>query len=156
MALHDINVDVRIGGVLMAFSELRKTDLRQTFAKLRKPLHWDQRDHRDKQSGPLGRWQPLAKTTLDRYAREGKRRNRRILARLPNARATKFDSRQLVLYSRVRWSNAHQDGPTIVGRGARLPQRQFFWISRGMRITARDAFIMAYYRRWGQLRGLQP
>lgn len=152
MAQSDITCDVRIGGIAIAFSILSKTDFRQTFTKLRKPLHWDQRHHRDHQRGPRGPWAPLAASTKARYARMGKRRNRRVLARLPNARRTKVSARELVMTSPVKWSMAHQDGPSRVGHGARLPQRQFFWISKEFMREAKYQFELALYSRWKRMR----
>ncbi len=139
---------VRIGGVLAVIERLRRTDFTAVFRRLRKPMHKDMRHHRDMQRGPRGPWQPLAATTKERYAREGKRRNRRVLARLPNARKTIVTADALRMRSPVRWSLAHQDGPTRVGRGSLLPQRQFFWISKGLRAEARDMFKRALYERW--------
>jgi len=154
MALVDINATVRLGGVFMAFDHLTKTDFRSTFLRLRRPMHWDQMSHRDKQESPRGRWQQLAPSTRAKYAKQGKRRNRRILARLPNARQTSVTSQALTMKSRVRrWSNAHQDGPTRVGRGARLPQRQFFWISARFRKEAKHQFELTLISRWNAIRG---
>lgn len=151
MAQSDIFANLRIGGILAAFEHLRKLDIKAVFLKLRKPMHFDQRDHRDRQRGPNGPWQQLASSTKARYAREGKRRNRRILAKLPNARFTIVTSRSIKMRSRVRWSMAHQDGPTRVGRGSRLPQRQFLWISKRLKQEARLHFEMALWKRWSEI-----
>jgi hypothetical protein len=143
-----VKATVKIGGIFAAFDNLRRTDFVQVFRKLRKPARADQRDHKYKMRGPRGPWTPLAASTLARYAREGKRRNRRILAKLPNALQAIVSEKSLKLRSRVRWSLAHQDGPTRVGRGAIIPQRQFLWISRGLVRQARDEFKAALWRRW--------
>jgi hypothetical protein len=139
---------VKIGGLLAAFVSLRKIDVKRVLLGLRKPMHSDQRDHRDRQRGPRGLWAPLASSTLKRYAREGKRRNRRILAKLPNARQTSVKGNVLTMKSRVRWSMAHQDGPTRVGRGAIVPQRQFLWISPSLHREATQHFRNALRLRW--------
>lgn len=144
----EIQATVNLGGVLAALSRLRKTDVRGALRKLRKPMHKDQRDHRDKQRGPRGPWAPLASTTLARYARAGVRRNRRVLGKLPNPRVTVVTASSLIMRSRVKWSMAHQDGPTRVGRGSILPQRQFLWISRELRREARREFRRAMWARW--------
>ena len=145
-----LRVDVNVGGLMAALHRLRPGNFKPVFAQLRKPMHKDQRDHRDKQRGPRSSWAPLASTTLARYAREGKRRNRRILARLPNARFTIVRSEELIMRSRVKWSMAHQDGPTKVGRGAIIPQRQFLWISAALIADAKREFKRALWCRfWG-------
>jgi hypothetical protein len=151
MAQSDIYANLRIGGIIAAFEHLRKLDIKAVLLKLRKPMHYDQRDHRDRQRGPNGPWQQLAASTKARYAREGKRRNRRILAKLPNARYTIVNSRSIRMRSRVSWSMAHQDGPTRVGRGSRIPQRQFLWISKRLKEEARRHFEAALWARWGQI-----
>lgn len=143
-----IRATVNVGLVMAAFARLRRTDVRSALKRLRKPMHKDQVDHRDKQRGPRGPWAPLASTTLERYARAGIRRNRRILARLPNPRVTTITANSLIMRSRVKWSMAHQDGPTRVGRGSILPQRQFLWISRELRREARREFRRAMWARW--------
>lgn len=141
-------VKVKIGGPMAAIERLRKTDFTSVFRKLRKPMHKDMRHHRDLQRGPRGPWAPLAATTKARYAREGKRRNRRVLGKLPNARRTIVTSYALRMRSPVKWSLAHQAGPTRVGRGAILPQRQYMWISRGLRKEAAREFRIALRQRW--------
>lgn len=144
----DITAKVRVGGIISALQRIGRVDLKQVYRKLRKPMHKDQREHRDAQRGPRGPWAPLASTTLARYAREGKRRNRRILAKLPNPRYTIVTSAMLRMRSRVKWSMAHQDGPTRVGRGSMLPQRQFLWISKQLRREAAREFRRALWARW--------
>lgn len=145
-----LRVDVQLGGLLAALHRLGNNNYKPVFVQIRKPMHKDQRDHRDKQRGPRSGWAPLAATTLARYAREGKRRNRRILARLPNARFTIVKPDELIMRSRVKWSMAHQDGPTRVGRGAIIPQRQFLWISNHLVAEAKAEFRRALWCRfWG-------
>lgn len=144
----DILAVVRVGGIISAFQRVKRMDMRQVYRKLRKPMHKDQREHREAQRGPRGPWAPLASTTLARYARQGIRRNRRILAKLPNPRYTIVTSAMLRMRSRVRWSGAHQNGPTRVGRGSVLPQRQFLWISKQLRKEAAREFRRALWARW--------
>lgn len=144
----NITGTVKIGSVLTALSRLGSLNIRGALLKLRRPMHKDQRQHRDLQRGPRGQWAPLASITLQRYARAGIRRNRRILAKLPNPRLTTVTASTLIMKSRVRWSMAHQDGPTRVGRGAVLPQRQFLWISRGFLRDAARELNTAMHAAW--------
>lgn len=146
--LIDVHATVRVGGILALLVHMRKTDYTNVFRKLRKPMRKDQRKHRDAQRGPRGPWPALASTTKERYARQGKRRNRRILARLPNTGVSIVRSDKLILRSRVKWSGAHFAGPTRVGRGSILPQRQMWWISTDLKRHARDAFKLALLERW--------
>jgi hypothetical protein len=146
--LVDVKATVRVGGILALFSNMRKTDYRGVFMRLRKPMRKDQRRHRDAQRGPRGPWSPLAATTKARYARDGKRRNRRILARLPNTGTSIVRPDMLILRSRAKWSGAHFAGPTRVGRGAIVPQRQFWWISSELKRNARDEFVRTLIHRW--------
>ena len=146
--LVDVHGSVRVGGILALLSKMRKTDYKEVFKRLRKPMRKDQRRHRDAQRGPRGPWAPLSPYTKARYAREGKRRNRRILARLPNTGVSIVTSDMLRLRSRVKWSGAHFAGPTRVGRGSILPQRQMWWISTELKRQARDEFKRALIERW--------
>lgn len=141
---------VRIDGLLAAFVSLGKTDFTKAFKRLRRPMHKDIGRHRDAQRGPRGPWAALAPSTKLRYAREGKRRNRRILARLPNARQTIVSSKALIMRSRVKWSMAHQAGARV-GRGALVPQRQFFWLSRAFIVESKHEFRRALRERWSRL-----
>lgn len=145
--LIDIRATVRVNTILGAFARLQRLPMTAIYKTLRKPMHLDQRDHRDKQRGPRGAWAPLASTTLAAYARLGYRRNRRILNRLPNARKTYVSARALTMRSRVYWSMIHQAGGRN-GRGAWVPQRQFFWISKQLRKQAAREFRRAMWARW--------
>lgn len=139
---------VKIGGVLAALTRMGSINVRAVFGQLRKPMSSDQDDHKIKQRGPKGPWKPLASTTLARYARLGIRRNRKILNRLPDPRRTKIDGRKIEIRSPVRWSMVHQDGPKRVGRGAIVPQRQFYWISPQFLRFARREFRRAMIARF--------
>lgn len=96
--------------------------LRTVARELKKPLREDQRDHAKAQEGPLGKW-PKRKL--------GGRR--RVLGRLPGAIRVlvshEVGGSVVTATSKVKWSGAHQDGPTRVGHGTVLPRRQFLWIS---------------------------
>lgn len=129
-------------------TRLRKRDLVAVYRRLRTPMWLDQRRHWKAEEGPRGPWAPLAPSTLARYAREGRRRNIRILRRLPDAGKMVVTSKSLTLKSPVRWSLAHFDGPTRVGRGALVPMRQYWWISKTLVSDARAEFRRALIRRW--------
>lgn len=148
MGLVDIQVRVHIAGPLLKLAQLERIDFSRVFGGLRKPARADQIDHRNRMRGPRGPWPALAPSTLERYARAGKRRNRRILGRLPVALQSIVSHNSLVMRSRVKWSMAHQAGPTRVGHGSILPQRQFLWISARLRDKARSMFEDALYSRW--------
>lgn len=148
MSVQQVDAIVNINGVLAAFVRLGRADFTAALRRCRKPAHYDQRDHRDRQRGPQGPWPALAASTLAKYAKAGKRRNRRILARLPNARRAAITSLKLTLKSPVPWSMAHQDGPTRVGRGSMLPQRQFFWWSTAFMKVAQNEFRWALWKKW--------
>lgn len=85
---------------------------------LRAPVRADQTNHARAQEGPDGAWP----------ARRSPSR-RRILGRLPGAIRMAVNGATVSATSKVAWSGAHQDGPTRVGRGAIVPQRQFLWLS---------------------------
>jgi hypothetical protein len=147
MALVDISVNVDIATVIRQFNRMASFSTAPLMRALRRPTFADQKRHRDQMRGPQGPWKRLAPSTLEKYARMGIRRNRRILAKLPLAKRTTVTAHELVIRSPVRWSMAHFRG-AIVGRGSRLPQRQYWWISprliRDIRLTA-EAALMAHW-----------
>ena len=85
---------------------------------LRDPVRTDQTNHARAQEGPDGAW-PARRVPS----------RRRILGRLPGAIRMAVNGATVSATSKVAWSGAHQDGPTRVGRGAIVPQRQFLWLS---------------------------
>lgn len=143
-----IKVTVRIGGVLDMFSRLKRIDTKAVLRTLRKPATVDLRQHDTAARGPDGAWPRLAVSTVARRAKmtktkSGRRRKpNKLLGRLPKALQSIVSERSLIMRSRVKWSMAHQKG-AIVGRGSRLPRRQFMWISVWLRGQARDAFVKA-------------
>lgn len=153
MAQAFITGQVRINGVIAALIALKAIDVKPVLRELRQPMHADQIDHREHEQGPRGKWAPLASTTLASYARRGYRRNRRLLARLPNARVATVSGNRLTMRSRVRWSLAHQDGPTRVGRGSIIPQRQFLWISKLFLRKAQSKFNHFLWRTFARKLG---
>lgn len=155
MAQHFISGNVNVNPILAAFIDLKRFDVKPTLTSLKRPMGRDQKDHRDHEQGPKTKWAPLASTTKASYARRGKRRNRKLLARLPNARYAFVKQNQLIMRSRVKWSLAHQDGPTRVGRGARIPQRQFLWISRQFIKEASKQFNRALWKRFFRALGIR-
>lgn len=130
MAKFDVKITVNFDEISSAFRQLARFDVTSGLKACRSLLDQDQKDHAVKEMGPDRRWAPLASTTRARYARDGKRRNKRILARLPYIRSIFIRRMTLSLESPVPWDAAHQDGPTRVGRGSRIPGRKHFWMSR--------------------------
>ncbi len=105
--------------------------------ELRAPMRTDQKEHAREQRGPDGPW-PKRKTAAQVAAGDRRRRSRkrpsrrRVLGRLPGAIKISHDRTSVVVSSKVPWSLAHQEG-AIVGHGARLPKREFLWISPKLR-----------------------
>jgi len=117
---------VDLGFFQRARVQLAKPDLRPAWKESRKPLRADQRDHAKKQSGPDGAWAPRASSTKTRTS--GRKRQRKLLGRLPAALTSKYDRRKFTLRSLVKWSLAHWQGGRV-GHGAVLPARVFLYAS---------------------------
>jgi len=117
--------------------ERRGRALGAAFHALKKPMALDQRDHAKKRMGPQGPWRPQAASTRARRLSSPKHRPARLLGRLPLAIKYASTATSVSGTSRVAWSGAHADG-TRVGHGARLPAREFHWISNAMLITAEN------------------
>ncbi len=150
----DLQATVRYGSVKLLFTNLRNVDLRKTFLDLRGPARFDQRHHWRKEESPEGHWPGLAASTRERRTRRrgrdksGRKRNwaRKLMGRFPNALQSIASSRSLIIRSRVkRFSMVHQKGGRV-GHGARLPARQYLWISDWLRNRAATLFAQALQR----------
>lgn len=122
-----IEARVNLGLVERALNTLRRPDLRPAWKEARQPLRADIRDHRAKQAGPSGAWPGRAASTKERGRYAG-RRPRRLLGKLPTALTTLSDRRRVAMRSRVAWSEVQRTGGTV-GRGAKIPPRDFLWAS---------------------------
>lgn len=147
MALVDIEAHVDITAIIRQMNRVGRFRTAPLMKALRKPTAEDQKRHRDQMRGPQGPWAPLAPSTLARYARMGIRRNRRLLAKLPLVRRTTVKAAELIIKSPVKWSMAHFAG-AIVGHGARLPQRQYWWISPQLKREIRRLAEAALIAHW--------
>lgn len=159
MRLADVNATVRIGGVRDLFTRLARIDVRRVFEDLRGPAVFDQRNHWRKDEAPFGRWPGLAASTLERRSRKRGRdkrgRNRswptKLLGRFPTAVQSIASARSLVVRSRVkRFSWIHQAGGRA-GHGARIPSRQYMWISSYLKEDARRLFHRALQKAAGRI-----
>jgi len=163
--LADVRAHVYVGDVVKMFRRLGNLDTKRVFSELRGPARFDQRKHDQEETGPSRHWPALAPSTIarNRYARttvtrtgknKGKRRTaqkawrrsyaRKLLGRLPNALRVNVSVRSLVIRSRGRpkVGYIHQAGG-IAGHGARIPRRQYLWISPWLGEQARKAFERA-------------
>lgn len=147
-----VKATIRIGGVMDTFRRLARPDLLKAYKEMQGPARYDQRQHDVKEQGPDGPWPGLAASTAARYARMARskrrrRKPRKLLGRLPKAMQNIVSARSLIVRSRVKWSPAHQRGG-VVGRGSRLPRRQFMWISTWLRGQARQILEQTMMRAW--------
>jgi len=152
----DVKARVTITGPLSMLRHIARFDPRPVFQTLRKFANADQRQHDTANRAPDGPWPQLAASTVlrNRYNRtvkglKGKRTIRlggstkhKLLGRVPKALQDIVSSRSLIVRNRVRWGLAHQAG-AIVGHGARLPRRQFEWISRWLLRMTEEKFTEA-------------
>lgn len=145
----DVKLTVRLGGVRDMLARIAHVNIKETLREARVPTRLDQKDHDRKETGPDGSWPQLASSTRARYARRpgGKRGFQyKLLGRLPKALNSRVTGNSLIFFSRVtKWSMAHQKG-AIVGHGARLPRRQFLWISPTLKRIVRIMFERALKR----------
>lgn len=157
--LTDVYATVRIGGVRNMLTRLSRVDIRRVFRDLRGPAVFDQRDHWKNDESPVGHWPGLAASTLERRTRRrgrdkrGRNRSwpRKLLGRFPTAVQSIASSTSLVVRSRVKkFSWIHQAGG-IAGHGARIPSRQYMWISSYLREEARRLFQRALQNAAGRI-----
>lgn len=127
--------------------ERRAHALGPVMQSLKKPLRDDQTNHKRAQSGPSGAWPARSPETIARA--HGKRKlPRAILGRLPAATSYKATPTAVTGTSKVRWSGAHQDGD-VVGHGARLPAREYLYISDEMLELASNEVATALVNAFG-------
>lgn len=150
MSLLVFRADLR--GPMKSLRTMQMASNKPVFMKLRKPMHRDQRDHKAKQRGPRSMWAPRASTTMARYARGPKHHRGPILGSMPNSRYIDVSEGRMVMKTRIPWFNAHQDGPTKVGHGSILPQRQAYWISGRFITEACREFRRALFCRFYGIR----
>lgn len=163
-----MNFDLSELDAALADTETRAKRLGPAFRELRKPMAADQRRHAKEERGPDTGWPPRSPLTeAKRRARNrgvrrtkamrtiaiGKFRRRstpkRILGRLPGAMVIEVGELFIRVSSRVPWAISHMLG-LRVGRGAKLPQRRFYWLSDALIGAARDklgAFVVKGMKR---------
>lgn len=139
----DLGADVDLRDLEEALRriELAGYDLRPVFIRSRRAMRQDIKAHRKAQASPEGRWAPLSPLTIaKRRARKGKqgRKRRRppkpigkLLGRLPGAFNIVIGAHTMRAISRVKWSGAQNEGDKV-GKRARIPSREFMWVSRAM------------------------
>ena len=122
-------------------------DLREPLRRLRRDMVADQIDHQRKRQGPNGAWKALASSTRERRSRGRKRGARALLGALPVSGNISVSKNALTFRSRVPWSMAHLAGG-LTGHGARMPRREYWWVSKKLiRRTERE--LTSYLvRRW--------
>lgn len=140
------DVDTReLAGGLAAMADRKVVDA--VARALKKPMRQDQRDHARAMEGPDGRW-PGRKRLGGRGKKALRRNRRKLLGKLPGATIVYARSGTVTAESRAKWAEAHRKG-AIVGRGAKLPPRDFLWISDGLMTTAAAELQEAVLRAWG-------
>lgn len=152
--LSDVRFTVRIGSIRDLFTRLSRVDLKESFKELRGPARFDQRHHWRKDEAPDGHWPGLAASTLERRTRprgrgkDGRNRSwpKKLLGRFPTSLQMIPSAKSLIVRSRVkRFSLVHQRGGTA-GHGARIPRRQYLWISFFLKMQAKKEFEKALLR----------
>lgn len=136
-----IGASLNLGFLDRIRSTLARPDLRPAWKEVKKPLRADLKDHKKRRESPEGSWAPIASSTKARRLAGRNKRSRRLLGRLPSAIKLSYDRRRLIAGSIVkRWPQVHQWGGRA-GHGARIPQRQFLWVSD--KLTEAAAAIIA-------------
>lgn len=147
--------------------ETRAKRLGPAFRELRKPFRADQASHAKSEEGPNGKWP--ARSPLTEARRRARNRGvrqtkamktialrkatkrstpKRLLGRLPGAVAYKVGELFIRATSFAKKiGGAHQQGATV-GRGVRLPKREFLWPSAKLLDTAFDVLGKYVVKGW--------
>lgn len=149
-----ISARVDLRGSLAMLSRIAKVDIKQTFKRIEPSARADQQKHDRELEGPDGKWPPLAASTLERRTRprgrdkKGKNRSwpTKLLGRMPKAIRSTPTNRSLTVRSRIaRFGYIHQAGGRA-GHGARIPRRQYLWISSWLLRQVEEQFRRALNR----------
>lgn len=157
MTLAAIHARVHIGSIQTMFNRVARIDTRKVFNDLKGPMRFDQRHHWRKDEAPDGHWPPLAASTQERRSRprgrgkNGKNRSwpTKLLGRFPTSLQILASKKSLIARSRIKkFDYIHQAGG-VAGHGARIPRRQYLWISEFLLKQTRDFFNKALARAAG-------
>jgi hypothetical protein len=158
-------VEVNLDDVFDGLDSMVKAgkDLRPVWKAVRGGLRKDLQGHFASRSGPEGPWAPPAHSTIERLLSVGgrkknvtrkgtlKRRAARRLAnqlgRLKSWWKITFTPGSLTAASGADWSDVHNTGGTA-GRGARIPQRTFAWVTDGFVGAVTEAVLLHLERVW--------
>lgn len=147
-----IKATVKLHGLEAAMRRLSTMEKRAAFREVGIHARQDQSLHDAKHEGPDGPWPALHPSTVARYAKKaktkrGKARPRKLLGRLPRALRTIITGSSIRVVSRVKWAFVHQAGGRA-GRGARIPRRQFLWISDRLMQRSSRVFQQHLLKAW--------
>lgn len=163
--------DRKVRRGLRKMADQRKR-LSKVFRQLRPVLREDLLQHAEAEESPSGKkWKPRAESTVARVEKRAsthtrvvrERRKRKmhgpqretrvskkmtsVLGTLPLSVSTKTRGHSLTAKSRVEWSGVHNEGGTV-GRGARLPEREFVAFSPSFLGTAEEELIDFVHEGW--------
>ena len=100
-----VSARVDVSDVIEGLDKLgtRSKTLGPAFRALKDAMKADQRDHREKEAGPDGKWAPRAASTIAAAKEHHKRLPRRILGKLTTAISYRALAERLIGESRVKW-----------------------------------------------------
>lgn len=169
-----VDVRVNLADVENGLEAMKRAggEMGRVFRALKPFALADQAAHRISGMGPDGPWPARARSTQDRLQERsrlvvtrtqttrGKRSNgfrvgsgsrirtrRRAvepLGTLPRAIRIRADQAGITIEAMIEWASAHRDGATV-GRGSRLPARDFLWWSEEfveLAVTSIEEFVI--------------
>lgn len=140
-------------------------DMRPVFRKTRGDFRKDQRDHMKRQKSSGGaKWAGLAPSTREKRLSTGgragkftkrgvmrrgvsRRLNRTLSGRLLARAIIKITTSEISFRSRIPWAGVHQKGGRV-GKGARVPKREFLWVSDRFIGIMRTAVVAHLSKSW--------
>ncbi len=165
-----VRVDFKDRRVQKALRKWKKSKdiLGQVFRDLRPRLREDLVEAAEKETGPSGAWPRRAPTTEKQKtlhaptvrsargktrrasgpARQVARGSTRLLGRLPDTVPVTTRGLSVGAKSSVKWAGIHNDGG-VAGHGARIPKREFVFLSRDFLDDAVDAIEKRFISVWG-------
>ena len=137
---------------------------KKVWRSLRTPLRKDQKDHmRSGEDSDRAKWKPLAASTIakrltetgraNKFTKKGKKKKARtarsakrglgklLSTRLVSGARVKVTRSAISITSKVPWAGVHQKGGRV-GRGSKIPAREFFYIGDPLLKMANKAFAL--------------
>jgi phage gpG-like protein len=163
-------IEIDISGAEEKFRRLARAghDIRPALKEFKPIFAAELKQHFAQRQAEAGGWPSWAASYVERgknalkvntgtfgrrFTKKGTKRTRRLtsmLGKMATAFSWKLEGTFLRVYSKIPWAGVHQRGGTA-GHGARIPQREFLWMSEASQKTLGDLIKAFLIKTWEAL-----